>query len=298
MAMHASSIRFVCLALLALAACNKQASTLDTPVSPTPTVPFAPTPPPGSVSPVEVATVNLAHSAVAAGASVTGVVNILGPAPAAGATVSLSSSDVAASVPATVAIAAGETSGAFTVTILPVIEDRHLVITARTAGRSAIAALSIWSALPEFFHWFSERDDVVGEGGFSRYHPGHSEFSAVCDGNAVRIEMEAPGDDFWSLWFKAPPGEPLRTGTYEGVTQIGPANRPNATMFIKGGGRSCDEVNGRFVITELDLRDDRVNRFRASFEQQCATGDQRGWFRGEVRLANLPPSSSAAGCQR
>jgi hypothetical protein len=268
-------------------------------VSPTPPAALPPIQaPPAPPAPNQiVSTVNLTHSAVHAGASVRGVVNLRLPAPEGGTSIALSSSDPAAAVPATVTVPAGERKADFVVTTLPVSNDRHLTITAGAPGGSAIAVLSIWSELPNYFTWFSEADEYIGEGGFNRLAPLYAELSATCDGNELRIEIEAPEPESWTLVFKAPAGSPLRAGTYEGVTLIA-ASAGNAGMSIGGRGRACSAVNGWLVIREIDLQHDRVNRFRASFAQQCTNGDLRGWLQGEVRVTGAPPASSVVSCQQ
>ena len=279
------------IALLAACACNKHESLVDTPVSPTPPVALLPVQP-------DVATVNLTHSYVHAGNTLRGVVNILAPAPGTGATVALSSNDPGATVPATVSIAPGEKTGEFTVTTLPVRDDRHLLITGRTAGRSAVAALTIFSELPLFFTYTSDADEYIVEGGgVNRLAPLHAELAATCAASEVRIEVDVPDQEAWTLIFRAPQGSPLRAGTYEGVTQI-EASGGIAGMSINGRGRFCSAMSGRFIIREIDLQNDRVNRFRVSFEQQCTTGDLQGLLQGEVQVAGMPPSSSGAPCQR
>ena len=291
-----------CVVLLAGSGCNQHERLIDSPVGPTPSSAL----PPGGASmqplPIpstatDVATVNLQNGAVTAGASLRGVINLYGRAPAGGAAVSLTTNNNAASVPATVTVPAGEISAEFTVTTMQVSEDRQVVITARTDRRSAIAALAIWSRLPVFFSWFSEPDEFIGEGGYNRHTPGYSEFSVQCDGNELRVTSVAPEPDSWTLRFKAPEGMPLRAGSYESASQIG-VRGPNATMLISGRERSCAEVSGRFVIHEIDLQDDRVGRFYASYEQRCLNTGLSGWLRGEVRVADLPVTSSIAGCQR
>jgi hypothetical protein len=284
----------VCTACL-IVACNKHTALPESPVAPTASLTPQGTPAPGQP---DVATVNLTHGAVTAGRSVNGVVNLYSPATGSGAQLFLSSSDGAASVPATVTVPAGETTASFTVTTQEIREFRQIVITARSSTRSAIAALTIWAELPVYFDWFSEPGDVIGEGQYNRLVPGIGAFSASCDGNEVRVNFDAPDhDQFWSMVFKAPSDQPLRRGTYESVSRVA-ADHPNATMMISERDRSCSEVIGRFTIRDIDLQGDRVNRFRVSFEQQCLNVAAPAWFIGELRVADMPPATSTARCQQ
>ena len=177
-----------------------------------------------------------------------------------------------------------------------VAEDRHLIITGRTAGRSAIAALTIFSELPLYYAYTADADEhIVEGGGVDRLAPLWAELVATCEGNEVRIDIEGPDPDTWTLIFGAPQGSPLRTGTYDAVTQHA-SSGGTARMSIRGRGRSCDAINGRFTVREIDLQNDRVNRFRVSFEQQCTNGDLHGWLLGEARIGST--AASGAGCQR
>jgi hypothetical protein len=278
-----------------MVACNQHTALPESPVAPTASLTPAGVPAPGQP---DVATVNLTHGAVAAGRSVNGVVNLYAPATGTGAQLLLSSSDGAASVPATITVPAGEKTAGFTVTTEEIREFRQIVITARSSTRSALAALTIWAELPVYFDWFSDPGDVIGEGQFNRLVPGIGDFSASCNSNEVRVNFETPDhDQFWSMVFKAPSGQPLRRGTYESVSQVA-ANQPNATMMISERNRSCSEVTGRFTIRDIDVQGDRVNRFRISFEQQCLNVGPPAWFIGELRVVDMPRATSPEGCQQ
>src|SRR2546421_338217 len=75
---------------------------------------------------------NLALSAasVKGGLGVTGTVTLNGPAPAGGATVSLSSNSLVATVPATVTIPAGQSSANFSLTTSPLAVLTNVTVTA------------------------------------------------------------------------------------------------------------------------------------------------------------------------
>jgi hypothetical protein len=273
--------------LLAASACNQRGS-IDTPVTPTPQVALPPIPTFQPNQP-EISTVNLVHWAVFAGDSVRGVVNLYARAQGSGATVTLASSDSAVQVPATVTVPPGEVRTEFTITTRPGSDDRQVVITAKTQTLSAKAALAVFGELPNFFWYSSDPGEFVGAGESERLSPLYAELSAECEGNEVRIAVEAPEPDSWSLVFSAPAGLPLKTGTYEGVTSI-MASGSNAKMSISGRGRACDELTGRFTIREVDVQNDRVNRFRVTFDQQCRDGG--GWLHGDARVTNMAPSGT------
>src|SRR5215471_7362510 len=83
-------------------------------------------------------------AAVIGGASSTGTVTLPGAAPAGGTVVTLSSSDTsAATVPASVTVAAGTTTKTFTVTSKPVAAQASVTISASSGGQTATAILTV-----------------------------------------------------------------------------------------------------------------------------------------------------------
>lgn len=92
---------------------------------------------------IRINTLSLSPSSVGGGASSQATVTLNGPAPAGGATVVLQSNKTFATVPATVNIAAGQTTGTFTVSTVPVSSDSIATITAVYGGSSTSADLSV-----------------------------------------------------------------------------------------------------------------------------------------------------------
>jgi hypothetical protein len=88
--------------------------------------------------------VTLNPTAVTGGSqSSTGTVTLSGPAPAPGAQVTLSSNNAAASVPSSVTISAGSTSGSFTISTSPVASSTVATIFASYDGVTPSASLSV-----------------------------------------------------------------------------------------------------------------------------------------------------------
>jgi hypothetical protein len=265
--------------------CNQRVAVLDQPTGST-----GPTPPaPG------VASVLITPGAINAGGSVRGTVLLTGPATGAGVNVSLSASDDAATVDSAVTVAAGASSREFTVGTRVVPNDRQVVITASTPDRSVSGSFSVWAEAPVFFTYFSEPGDFVGGGGFGRFTQGSATFNAYCDRNTLNVQVRVPGPRFWSARFSGPAGVPLRPGTYEGATRAS-FNTATPGLDVSGESRGCSSVGGRFVIHDIDLQNNRVHRFHASFVQRCGTNP--GLLTGEIRVANMPESSSVVNCQR
>jgi len=93
--------------------------------------------------PVRIVGVSIAPSTVTGGASAQGTVTLSSPAPAAGAVVVLTSSDAAASVPASVTVAGGQTAATFAVSTVSITGAVNAVITATFNGSSASGTLTI-----------------------------------------------------------------------------------------------------------------------------------------------------------
>ena len=93
---------------------------------------------------VQATSLGVNPAAVIGGASSTGTVTLPGPAPAAGTVVTLSSSDTtAATVPASVTVAAGTMTKTFTVTSKPVAAQASVTISATSGGQTATAILTV-----------------------------------------------------------------------------------------------------------------------------------------------------------
>ena len=278
----------LCLAAGTAAACNEHQPVLETPASPTAVVPPPRLP--------DIAGVSIAPGAVDGGEQATGTVSLSGPAPSA-TTVSLSANDEAASIPATVTVAAGDTSATFRIETLRFPNDRVVIISASTGQQTRSTNFQVWTIeSPMFFKFYSDESDFIGQGEVAKFVPGSSTFSAFCDGNTVDIRISTQSG-FWSAVFRTPGNEPLRPGIFT-VPGDGAA-RADAYMMISGRSRGCNTA-GRFSIDEVDLRNNRVNVFRAHFEQRCTGQNNRppGGIRGEVRVQSLPPSTSFVNCLR
>jgi hypothetical protein len=95
--------------------------------------PTAPPPPPPPV--VTLTSISLAGSSVVGGTSVQGTATLSGNAPSGGATVNLTSSNIAlATVPATVSIASGATNAPFTVSTTSVAASTQVMISGSFNG--------------------------------------------------------------------------------------------------------------------------------------------------------------------
>jgi hypothetical protein len=280
------------IAALCVAGCNRQAAVLDTPVSPSPTA--APVPVPAQP---QISGIRISPGGVEGGDAATGMVTLAGEAQVFPVTVSLSSNNEAVIVPSEATVPAGSTIGRFSVTTRRFPDDRRVVISASTSERTVTTNFEVWAIdAPVFFKYFSDEGDFIGGGGVGRFTPANATISAVCDRNEVRIQVIAP-DQVWLARFKAYGTQPLITDVYHVQGDTGFSGEL-ANMHISGRSRACSTVEGSFYISEIDLRNNRVNAFHAEFEQYCNENPQRAELYGEIRMTNMPPNSSVVNCFR
>ena len=286
--MHRVMTLVVGIAVLAVAGCNQQSAVLDTPVRPSP----AATPIAVPAQP-EIASLRISPGGVDGGDGATGVVTLAGPAQVFPVTVAITSNNEAAIVTQAI-VPAGSTIGRFGVSTRRFPDDRVVVISASTPGRTIATNFEVWAIdAPVYFKYFSDEGDFVGGGTVGRFIPGSSTISAVCERDEVRIQVSGRGQQ-WSATFQGGASLPLTFGPYEAIRAGTDGERSG--LNISGQGRSCDSLYGKFVVEELDLRNNRVNLFKASFQQYC-DGENAGLY-GEVRVENMPPSGSGATCFR
>jgi hypothetical protein len=234
--------------------------------------------------------VTFAPAGMVGGGASTGTATVTMPAPAGGLVLTLSSSDPAATTPASVTVAAGSRSVDFAVTSRSVTVDTDAVIRASTANGSAPGKLALWAVLPTFFWATSDPGDTLVVADFQRSTPPNTQFTAQCGDSHLYIFSS---DASFSAGFSAPAGQPLRVGTYQNATRfLGlPGAAPGFGIAVNG--RGCNMLTGQFVVKEVDVTaTGSVNRFWAAFEQHCEGSAPA--LRGEIRVTNppaVPPSS-------
>ncbi len=118
-----------------------------------------------SQSQATLSSVSLSPAVVLGGTSSAGTVTLSGPAPAGGATVSLTSGNTAAvQVPPSVTVAAGATAASFTATTSPVPWDTAVTVTAAYDGASRSATLTVRTPLAALASLSLSPTTVVGGG--------------------------------------------------------------------------------------------------------------------------------------
>lgn len=92
---------------------------------------------------------------------------------------------------------------------------------------------------------------------------------------------------WWTLNLAAPSGQALTAGTYEGAQWWGlPVTGPPKFSF-GWDGKTCSDVNGRFVIDEFKPgARGTLDRLLASFEMRC--GNALGQLTGRISIVANP----------
>lgn len=280
----------ISLVVLLCAGCNSRSpvdgATGSIPTSPEPT----------SASPVFSLALN--PPAMIGGAAGSGRVTLSAPAPAAGTTIVLSSSDPIATVPRSVTVPAGALTSDFSVVSQQVSSDRRVAIGGSASGRSAAAALSLWTLLPTFFSFASEPADPVGRGESGRFTTENAAIRASCQASWVFISVDPTIPGFWTAEFGAPTGTPMTVGTYENAVAVASCalcgGQTSPYIHISGSG-GCSGTGGRFVVHEVEVTaKGSVRKFWATFEQRCP--GSAALLRGDVRVTNPPGSESVSAC--
>jgi hypothetical protein len=144
-----------------------------------------------------------------------------------------------------------------------------------------------------FLTFSSQLGDPVGGGLTYRADLSDGKWDANVDYEANRflwVHFTAPpgsAKPWWNLNLAAPVGQTLGVGAYEGA--VGWGTRSTGPQFSFGwDGKSCSDVNGRFVIEEFRPGTTRgtLDRVLASFEMRC--GNAIGRLTGRVSVVNNP----------
>jgi hypothetical protein len=106
--------------------------------------------------------------------------------------------------------------------------------------------------------------------------------TASWEPNSVQITFLGPSPEFWSFSFQAPDALPLLPGVYEDAQRHPFQDEGHPGLSVGGRHRGCNTSFGRFVVHEIEIVGDEVQRFSADFEQSC--GNQTAGLRGSLRF--------------
>jgi hypothetical protein len=148
---------------------------------------------PAGVGPApQLSTVTLSASQTSSGTAVLGTISLTGPAPAGGATVMLSSSSAAASVPSSVTIPAASMSVNFTVTVGQVTSTQTATLVATYGSNSTQAVLTVNPASSNFNGTYT--GSYSGTATVNGRQEGFSgSVLATVNGTAMTVTKPAPG---------------------------------------------------------------------------------------------------------
>ena len=120
------------------------------------------------------------------------------------------------------------------------------------------------------FALISDRGDWVGSGGSYNYDPSTANISVVGDHRFVTADIEGDDGIRWSASFEAPQGDILLPGGHYEDAKRHPFNGPSPGLSVYGDGHGCNESDGEFTVTEIDLNDEgELARFGVNFVQHC-----------------------------
>jgi hypothetical protein len=194
----------------------------------------------GGVQAQTLSSLTVAPAGPTGGDFASGRVTLTAPAPAGGLTFNLSSSvPGAASVPATVTVAAGQTQGAFSVTTTPVAANTPLTLTVTDGTLTRTAAMTVYPPQPLYFG--ISANTLIG--GAAVTGTLMLDGAAPAGGFAVRVLSSDPqaataGDDAsGSPALVVPAGTnsltfPVRTSTVNFPTTV--------TLTVQGAGLASD----------------------------------------------------------
>ena len=246
-----SSSAFLLVALLSASACDGNTPTTPTPApapTPAPTPAPQPPPPPPPSAPAAIESITLSASTVPSQGRPTATVKLTAPAPAGNAQILLETTNTdLAKVPANISIAAGETTGTFTIETSTVRTATTVTIEARYLGVAVRATLTVVppAVEPQFrVHSPSVGDDACA------ITSAAGAVDCVLDGSRstgfvsqYRWTMTVAGN---SLTFNMPEGTPAFTPT-------------TTCAFLAGGSLSSEGEVAMVVSLQVQDREGYVS---------------------------------------
>ena len=142
-----------------------------------------------------------------------------------------------------------------------------------------------------FVDWTSDEGDYIGGGLPKVLSTANGEVTVnVRDKNLITLNFD--GDDYYNREFKAPDGEDLTVGSYEGATRYPFQDNDVPGISISGAGRGCNRIEGSFVIEEIIFsEDDSLEKLNLQFIQNCEGSEPA--LRGSVYYDAKPDGNQA-----
>jgi hypothetical protein len=209
------------------------------PPAPAPTPPPAPTPTPPPAAPAALASLTLSSAEVPGQAQPIGTVTLTAAAPAGGAVVRLESTATSARVPASVTVAAGQTTATFTIDTSTVESRTSVTISAIYEGVTRTAPLTV--LLPRPRAVFTVTSPTFGQDACALIENG---LGLDCRLDGTRSEGRIVR---WRWYLDA--GERIFTDRPEGVF----AEIDSSCRFVSGNITTGTDSTGKFVEVNVTL---------------------------------------------
>jgi hypothetical protein len=118
---------------------------------------------------------------------------------------------------------------------------------------------------------FSDADAFVGGGQPHIFRSGDARIQLTGDASVLSVSVSGGIDGgSFELEFAAPTGQRLHAGLYSDVENVVLREPGEAGLNIRGDGRGCDRIGGRFDVKDIRARSDgSVEQLWLTFEQHC-----------------------------
>lgn len=139
-----------------------------------------------------------------------------------------------------------------------------------------------------FLSFFGQPGEPISNGLPHNYSPSDLTFSSsISPDHQMFVFGGVNSTENWNLVLAAPSGQELGVGTYEGATRFPSQDLPGLDFY--GDGVGCNQDTGRFQVLEAVYVGTYVERFHATFEQNCDNFTPKLF--GEIQIVNPPPPS-------
>lgn len=116
-------------------------------------------------------------------------------------------------------------------------------------------------ALTSYLHAVSSQGDYIGQGKTYNYRGDQLKVRRTERGVEISV-------DGWTILFGAPHGQFLQVGEYPNARRYPFSDKAPGIEFF-GQGRGCNRIAGKFVVWELEFRENAVARLAIDFVQRC-----------------------------
>ncbi len=221
-----------------------------------------------TVTAIRISALTMSKPEIGASFSAPLTVQLVSAAVPGGTTVTLASSDSAATVPASVVVPVGLTSALADVRAGNVTSPRVVTITGSAGGETRSTTVTI---LPVFLSFVGQTNDFVTRGTTRRLEsPGHSLTGHGTTGYVTLTATSNAGPaaiDDWSLDLWPARGQALAPGHFVAKTAFdGP------WLSFGGASRGCTATSAEFQILEVAFGpNEKLLRFHATFSQLCSS---------------------------